>query len=174
MIEKNTDRARGIISEDTDDATQEKDLEAKRRAALQELFLILESDAEKKGKPVNAAINAIPMIIRNGGESKAYMLRINPAIISNGKLNIAVLDLYRDEAFHVQQWVIKAEWEDGKPNIKDLDESMVEDGTIQFRLTEIAEFAGNVLSGKYENADNLNTTNNLIMQMPPGYSPRIN
>jgi hypothetical protein len=156
------------ISDTSEVADEESIQEERQKTALQNLFLILETDAKKSNKPVNSAIRAIPMVITIANESKPYVLRINPALISNGKLSIAILDLYHNETSHLQQWVIKAEWKDEKPEITDLDESMVERGSNQFRLTEIAEYAGKMLSEKADGAQNL------IMQMPTNYSSGVN
>ena len=160
---------------DISEITNEEDSqEAKQQKVLLELFLILEEDAKKENKPVNGAIHAVPMLITTNNEAALYILRINPAIIFNGKLNVAVLDLYRDESYHLQQWVIKAESTDGKTKITDLDESMVEVGIKQFRLTEIAEYATEMLRGRIGKTDALNTTPDLTINMPPGYSNGIN
>lgn len=153
---------------------EENAQETRQQAALQELFLILEEVAEKESKPVNAVIRGVPMLITMDNESTLYMLRINPAIVSNGKLNVAVLDLYRDETYHLQQWVMKAEWTDEKPKITGLDGSMVEEGAKQFRLTDVAEYAGRMLRGGVGKTDALNTTPSLTIRMPPEYSNRIN
>lgn len=85
-----TDRGEGIppIPETSDTANEESTQEARRKTALQELFLILEADAEKKDKPVSSAIRAVPMIITSVNESTPYVLRINPAIVSDGRLNV--------------------------------------------------------------------------------------
>lgn len=174
MRERDIDDGITPIPETSETTSEESAQEARQKTALQELFLILEADAKKGNKPVNAAIRAVPMLITSVNESMLYVLRINPAIVSDGRLNVAVLDLYRDEASHIQQWVVKAEWIDGKPEITGLDESMVEDGATQFRLTEIAEHAGRMLSGKIGKADTVGTAQNFTMQMPPEYAPRIN
>lgn len=148
--------------------------ETRQQAALEELFLILEEVAGKESKPVNAVIRGVPMLITTDNDTALYILRINPAIVSNGKLNVAVLDLYRDETHHLQQWVIKAEWADEKPKITGLDGSMVEEDVRQFRLTEIAEYAGRMLRGGAGKIDSTSTQSNLTMRMPTEYSPRVN
>lgn len=159
----------------TSETTKEENAqEVRQQTALQELFLILEEDAKRKNKPVDEAIRAVPMLITTGNEAAIYLLRINPAIVSNGKLNVAVLDLYRDETYHLQQWVIKAEWTNKKPKITALDDSIVEEGIRQFRLTEIAEYAVSMLRGEIGKPDALNTAPTLTMRMPPEYSNGIN
>lgn len=158
-------------SEATDEeATQE----ARQQTALRELFLILEEDAKRQNKSVNATIRAVPILIATDNEIASYILRINPALVSDGKLNVAVLDLYSDGTHHLQQWVIKAEWTDEKPKITGLDDSGVEEGIRQFRLTEIAEYAGRMLRGKIEKTHDVNTARVLTMRMPPEYSSGIN
>jgi len=153
---------------------EEKKEENRQQKALQELFLILQSDAEREGKPVNAVIRGVPILITTGSESTLYILRINPAIVQSGKLNVVVLDLYRDEIYHVQQWVVKAEWPDGKPKITGLDESMVEEGAKLFELTKIAEYAGRMLSGKTRDTDATSIQSGFTMIMPPEYSTETN
>lgn len=160
---------------DISEITNEEDSqEAKQQKALRELFLILEEDAKRENKPVNGAIRAVPMLITTIDETESYILRINPAIVSNGKLNVAVLDLYYNESYHLQQWVIKAEWTDEKPKITGLDDSMIKEGIKPFMLTEIAEYATKILRGGIGKTDALDTTPGLTIIMPPEYSNGIN
>jgi hypothetical protein len=174
MTERDTGNGTQPIPETSETTSEERALEDRRRIALQKLFLTLEADAERKGKPVNAEIRAVPMIITNGVSSKAYVLRINPALMSDGKLSIAVLDLYHEATSHLQQWVVKAEWQGGMPEITGLDESVIEESDKQFRLTEIAEYAEKTLSGNLGETDTVRPSQSLTMQMPPSYSRRIN
>lgn len=160
---------------DTSETTDEENAqEIRQKTALQELFLILEENARIKNKPVNSAIHAIPIPIKTGNDISSFTLRINPAIVSNGKLEVAVLDFYRGETYHLQQWVIKAKWTDEGPKITGLDASRVGNDTRHFRLTEIVEYAGSSLRKRMDEADGTNTTPNLAMSTPPGYSNRIN
>jgi hypothetical protein len=161
-------------SEELEITEEEIKLEKREQLALQELITILESDAEKAGKPVNAATHAVPMEITTKKESGLYVLRINPAIIAHGKLNILVLDLYAAGGNHFQQWVVKSEWENGEPKIIDSDNSSVYNEGPQIRLTEIAEYAAKILRGDSEEKVNGNPNSNFTIRMPAEYSKRVN
>ena len=163
-----------LAPDDCETSSEEEEQKTRRDLALQQLFLILESAAEKTGKPVNTTTHTIPMEIKTQNETGFYVLRINPAIISNGKLNVVVLDLYGNNGNHFQQWVVKAEWTDGMPQITDLDELTIANNQTRIRLTEIAEHVGKLMREETENEIDDNIKANFIMSMPTDYSPRIN
>lgn len=146
---------------------------AREELALETLFLILESEAKREGIPVNSIARGIPIELKSGDIREFFLLRVNPVFLTRGKLNIAILDLYGDSGSHFQQWVVRANWKDGKPQIIGLDRSILLGDGGGLELADVAEVAGKVISGKIPEAIERNKSN-FLLKMPPEYSPRIN
>jgi hypothetical protein len=158
---------------------------AKLFTSLEAIFSMIQKQADRKHIPPNRNPQNISFALEILRETRQYIFRINPALVDNGKLSVASLNLYEvriDNAgkdgdggiarrtTHIQEWIVRASWIDGKPKItdEDIDAIVIEtDGNI-IGLPAVAERARDILQIRTGIQDNLAQTHGILIPQPPG------
>lgn len=130
MVERATS-----IQEETDELELDDAEDDEIQLSWQRIFLLVTEMSQTQEIEVNEVITEGPLEI-NGDET--YSIRVHPAIRDHvGNLETISLNLYHD-GIHVQQVIAKAKWENGTPDITDIDNDPMEDPQESLGLAQIA------------------------------------
>jgi hypothetical protein len=146
---------------------------ADEEEAWENVFTAITDLAKLKNRPVNQF--APSGTIKAEGDTTAdYKLRINPALLTDeGKIEAIVVDVtYLEKPS--QQWVAKAEWLDGEPNLVGVDQSTTGEEGKAFSSRDVAIYAEKIVRS-LENMSSLEPHNfpSVTMYIPRDYSTRI-
>lgn len=166
----------------------ERQMEARENVALKKIFSYLEENALRTGKPVDLVTHEIPMIVTNSSGQHEFTLVVNPSIVENGKLTVAIFDLYHDElgeedddvvGSHIIQWVAKATWDKDKIIGMKTNLNVVNGAEQRINLADVAEYVSRKFEqqmGIEEQSQQVAETSepSISINVPRGYVRGIN